>query len=479
MSLTLLCAYTALAIQQHDRAFFAETLRTIPDDATKAQVVRLLGKPGDIWPTNDSPLYSNSEEETWCYGTEGHHTFPTLGRVVFYKGTVRRTSGANDSPPPSSLIDEKDRRRLLRLMYRKPSELMENRSGALRLIQVANLLRPLGKTKAIAMMTEYDSLVGLDGFYENNWLFWLTRVLFQSTAPKGIFPVPRIGSITPSPPKDLSLWPTYPVIEVQSIPFVIYRTLFLAGFAEPFQSYVDRCQKDWIVRPQKLRPPDDPFPALADLFASPSWPFRKTDGQEFVSESEGLLALVRTAYKSKDDALPYNVWPRKSFEENHRAFLKLGCHWDENRQIYVRRDGSFTLDKEIIHLQHIFEFPKLQGHSINLSCHRKDEKTVDVDYTFSELEPKVSTAIVILWDATTNKQREWARIDNAWMKEEMSAQGERRPGTYAQLLKAPAHKKSEGVTSSGLSAEIPSGHKVKLLIKIRNKTYTTKTFIPQ
>src|SRR5262249_29503608 len=142
---------------------------------------------------------------------------------------------------------------------------------------------------------------------QNDWMFWLVRVLFTSSRPGGGFRVPAIGAIEPPPPKDPSAWPTFPILVIDDVPLSLYRGVTLFGLAEPFGMYVRDESKFWTINPHRLRPPDDPFLTYEKAIRSKQWPYKRFDASKkpdqipYLEDQgnllEEILKLVRTAYR--------------------------------------------------------------------------------------------------------------------------------------------------------------------------------------
>ena len=314
----------------------------VGDGLSQNEVKRLLGPPDDVWPPNDSENYVMAGDTAWCYGTNGHHTLPTLGYVMFRDWKVLYAHGGYGEPPSSRIIGEDELVASMRRLYRPRDASLSSQLDTLRLLQSANVLISLGREKALAVLGEY-SRVGSDGPWGGDWLFWLVHVAFQSKLPGGVFPVPMIAV---DPPKDLRLWPAYPLLLVDDVPFCVPRQINLGGHPEEFGSYLYKHGKEWAIRTAPLRPPDDPFLSYEKLIRSatwqqgrdygPGWDAGFIEGIDRDTAFGQVIALVRTVYR------PVIVsWARsEDFEKDHREFLALGCRWDDSRQMYVRKDGT-------------------------------------------------------------------------------------------------------------------------------------------
>ncbi len=317
-----------------------------PPRRTRSDVKRLLGPPGEVRrPRDDEGAVMVNEKgvviknpyETWCYGTNGPRTMATLGSVTFDNGILCDVVGAYGEPPSSKTISDAELVAALRVMYRRPTN-FDIEADPHRYIQSANMLITKGKTKALAILREYNRLS--DFGFDSTWLFWLVRVAFQLKHTEESFPVPYIGAISPTPPDNPRDWPTYPVEIVDGVPYCLVTGIMLSGVPESFDGYLRRSEKGLIIRTTPLIPPNDPFPTYAKLLKSKVWTSAATSGH-FLAELttdmafRQLLSLVSGVYKPKRGGLgPY--FNSRNFDKLHQEFLALGCHWDQASQSYVR-----------------------------------------------------------------------------------------------------------------------------------------------
>ena len=454
-----------------DRAAFAHAMHEIRDNWTMTQVQRALGKPDDVWPPNDSANYLMAGDTAWCYGTDGHHTMPTLGYVVFRGSRFLYSSGAYGEPPSPKVIGESELRAAMRAMYRPPNPEAYLGNDSRRLIQVSNLLIPKGRAKALAILGEY-SRVAAGAMDSDNWLFWLVRVMFTSNRPGGVFPVPLIGAIAPAPPKDLRSWPTFPVFVVDDVPVSLFRGADLAGHAEPFNSYLHDHAKEWTLRKTELRPPDDPFPVYKKLIASPAWRATRVDAPSFEDENRALqeiLALVGTAYRPA--AAPDSV-SRPDYDRSHREFLALGCHWDQARQMYVRKGGSALLQpsRNLPRTQYRFRgIPRLDV-TITFSRQRGTSLLYTLDCKEQGVAP-IANAIFVAEDPQSGSEIAWASLNDPKCTPPWQT-------TKAKVLAAPPHKPvPQGrVGSSGFT--LAEGKRIRFVVLFGGKRYASPVFSP-
>ena len=323
------------------------------DHDPRAEIEALIGKPDDIWTVKDDPRFSQLHE-IWCYGSNGHHTLPTLGRILLSKesgyrqwviGATNQDPDNPNLPPKTSLIGEEELTASMRKIFREPSRFGAGQDS-LWLIQVANDLMPLGKEKAIAVLEEYDRV---NNFPEAHWIFWLARVLFSSKERGYLEPttIPIRGI-----PKNRHDSPSFPILFDGDCPFSVAHLQTVIGtYFCDFREYCESNKSDWKIRTKKLRPPDDPFLCYDTLVDSNGWP-QKDPFDNYMPDYKWdlmleIFKLVRTAYAVPEFRTynPYEDGRRAIFEGHHAEFLRLKCHWDEKLQMYVRGDGTYTLDK--------------------------------------------------------------------------------------------------------------------------------------
>ena len=327
---------------QPDRRQFAEKLLRVRDGDTQETVRRLVGSPEDLRRTaDDDCLLPN--DEVWCYGTDGHGSLATLGKVCFRQGAVVRVAGGYGKSPSSSLIGENELRAGMRFLHPGPEYAGNN--DPLHLIRVTNYLQPLGKEKALAIIGEYCRIHDFD--VDETWLFLLLRTLFDVPQPPGHMPDLLIGAMSPGPPKDRTRIPRFPIVIIDDVPFSLLWGVMLAGEAEPVTRHVEYFRKHGTMRAAKLRPPDDPYPSFRKLLRSKEWAdtVQADDDSLWVSSITEhtllqVLALGRTAYDPPEARQPFADLGTSDYDRHHKGFLKTGARWDEKLQMYVRRDGT-------------------------------------------------------------------------------------------------------------------------------------------
>jgi hypothetical protein len=465
-----------------NRAEFVRSLSRVKENWTQDQVRRSLGPPEDIWPANDSSRYVRYGYEVWCYGTSGHHTLPTLGRVEFSEGKVTYVIGGQGNPPSKAVIGEEELRDAMRRMYRPRSRVRSLAGDSQRLIQVSNLLIRKGQEKALAILAEYYR-IGADSHLDDEWLFWLVRVMFTSNRPGGTFSVPGIGAINPAPPTDLSRWPTYPLFTIRDVPISLFRGATLMGLPEPFDAYLRSHQEDWSIRKTTLDPPDDPFPCYQELVESSAWSFPRVDPTKTrfavpYLEDEGyalseILSLVRSAYRPKGMEESVGYVNGLDYEKYHLEFLALKCRWDASSQQYVRGDGSVLKEPiyEYPQLQH--EFKGIPGLHITITFSRSDDGSIEYMADCTELgRSKIGNAVLVGEEPDEGSELHWCALND-------SSHAAPWDTTKDKVLAEPAHASSPGTQmSTGSGFSLAKGKRVRFVVLLGKKRYESPIFTP-
>ena len=464
------CLASAQVPARSSRIAFRDAMRRIPQDATEATVKNLLGPPDDIWPPNDSRNFVGFGDTGWCYGTNGHHTFPTLGYVVFRNGKVNYAIGGSYDPPTMTVIGETELEDGLRQLagdvfgtnypgWKNP--------GPAKLIQAANWLISKGKAKAVAILAEYSRLCPSQ---QDTWLFWLARVAFISNRPRGVFSVPYIGSISPPLPGELANWPTYPVFLVDDIPFCFLDGVSLGGLPQSFAGYLQKNEADWSLRSKPLSPTNDPFAAYSDVLESAEWPYSKGGSNAALGQ---VLQLVQTGYRPVLDASSrrhldsYGV-NAKDFDRYHKEFLALRCHWDPSKQIYVRGDGSVLKESHLNNLQHGYTYRHVPDIQLTVVLWRSDPEGVVFETNVKKTGTRMQPAVIDFQDAASGKQIAFCAVNADAPLNSLKD----------QILALPTHERlvTGRTTVSGFA--LPTGRCVRCILYYNGKQYDSSVIVP-
>jgi len=444
-----------------DRIAFYDAQSHIKVDWTKAQIRAVLGSPDDIWDAKDSRLYVDRAHEIWCYGSNGHLTFPTLGYVEFMDGKVWRQSDSIP-PQPLSVLSDAELGKALRSLDR-PLSWEEPYDDPLRIVQETNILRPLGAKKAIAVLMEEVRLRPNRGAH--SW-FPMIRFPFRSKDPAGFIRLPNIGGPIIQPPKDMTKWPDFPALETDGVPMSIPLQFNVGGLPERLEWYLQAEGSKWKVRDQPIRPPDDPFLAYKKALASdrlslifgPGLSDEVRHEQSLDGMYDQVRQLVRTAWR------PANYLGR-DHSRDHEAFLAAHCHWDAARMMYVRSDGSFTPDSPAPS-NFLYSFSGVPRLDLKVSISRTQDWGLEFLATCKESPgDPLADALMVVQDETTGKSHYF--IVNQDMVVDSAVLPKPRP---------PHAPKESVTTDSTFKSDL--GHKLKLVLEFGGKTYSSLEFAP-
>ncbi len=461
---------------RESRAAFYHAMDKVQIGWSEAQVRDILGPPDDVLPS-----YNSIDREygygTWYYGTNGHNTLATLGSVEFQAGKVEYVVGSHGDPPSSELISDAELVEAMRRMYRPPGyeKGFWSRSDSLHLVQASNLLIPKGQEKALAIIGEYTRIEA-DGFDEDIWLYWLVRTMFRSKLPDGVFPVPGIGLITPAPPKDRRKWPTFPVMTIDDVPFNLCRGALLMGLGEPFKEYLQKHKSEWIIRHKQLRPPDDPFPVSKKLIACSRVDPDKTlfpvpylyDDRDALQE---ILTLVRTAYRPKATKPCCCCIDWADYDKYHKEFLALGCRWDEEKQMYVRKNGIVLPDPNNSFPQFECHFHDIPGLDITITLSRENNSIVNYSVSTKEQGTKtIQSAIAVFEDTGKNAELNWVSINDPASIGTLAM-------TRQQVLTSPPHEVQPDGHNISSCINLAKGRHMRCVILYDGKRYISPVYI--
>lgn len=380
--ITFICALVLAQAPQEsplrDRATFIAAVEKVSEGMTETEVRKLLGPPDDISkPGEPRPHNGEDDEDTyWSYGTNGHLTLATLGRVRFRQGRVAEWP-ARGKTGFVQVVSEARLRAAMRSMGP-----LDSSGDSLWIIRSANALLPLGREGALFAIEE--RYYCCDTYWpENLSLFWLLRALFEVPDPPAYWQVPAIGAISPAPPKDLKQIPCFPIVILQDVPFNVMTGLSLAGYPEQPTNEIVELRETGRLRAKPMRPPDDPFAAYQEFLISSQWPYRNLNDLETRRQVSGqalrdVLRLVRTAYRP-DEMDRDSFMPRdKDFEKFHKAFLATGARWSDRQQMYVRRDGSYDPPQATYYPSFLWKVGAIAGYDCSLRVARGSKKSVTV-----------------------------------------------------------------------------------------------------
>ena len=353
-----------------------------------SQVENLVGKPDDVWTAADHKEYCRYKHTVWCYGSKGHLSMPTLGRVVFSDSGVEQVIGTS-FPPHLNEIPELELRRVLGAMWYAPTDEWAYESGQTgAVMRAVNLLQALGRDRALAVLREFDEL-SQGGPSGDQWLYWVPLVLFDPPKPPGYLPIAGLGEYGPNL-KDPHQLARFPVLLWQDIPFLCFDGFNILGSVEHFDRFLDRFENLKTFRADPLHPANDPFRAYEELTASSSWRSEYRGFDQKIRLDLISLAEIQIPYSPSTD-----FDAKKGFEKAHKVFVRAGGHWDAKQLRYVGADGSYAKPPSAIAWRTRYWEPPIGPLSVVLRVQRESSERVSIDAEV-QLDEGISVAPLLL-----------------------------------------------------------------------------------
>lgn len=286
-----------------DRQRFARALKKINTSMTERQVRGILGKPDDIRTDGEGEgISTTGTRAIWRYGTSGHLTTATLGRVFFDRqGQVQYIVGKG-TPPPAGMFTESQLRDLLRVLDAVPSYDSALRFNPRLLIRAVNTLQPLGKRKVLAAIGEYHRISSdLANTAGRKGLFLVLRTLFEIPPEQGHMPLMHVGASLPPAPPNKRLLPRFPIVIAGDVPFLVTTGYLLGGRAQPVEQHIAYFHRHGKIRTKPLAPSAEPFAELARIEKAASWPYRSRQPGDRLHHQllEQATRLLDTAHDFK------------------------------------------------------------------------------------------------------------------------------------------------------------------------------------
>lgn len=398
-----------------DRAEFGKRLARVQVGMPAREVEKILGKPDDIR-TQDDPggISTTRTKEIWCYGTDGHLTFPTLGQVYLdVDGGSQYIYGGKGEPPAPSLFTEEELSNLLRVIDRSPGT-----SGwtynPLRIIEAVNVLQPLGKEKALAAIDEY---IRISSWFHSEalqgGLFLVLRVLFELPEGSGDMPPMILGASCPGESNRAAGFPRFPVYLEDDIPLLMIFGYELAGVPEPVQRHVEFFRKNGKIRAKPLSPGPQPMAVVERLEKSPDWIYARKEqypGQAMIANQ--VLRLVSSVYRPPPGKHQTGAYP--GWQNIAEAFSKLEARWDSRRNRYTLRDGTTLPDPEVRRYSRKTWTMDPPGLRAKLILERRDENEVRLDVESTGEDPSKARPCSVRVFNVREKDRTLVTVELDW-----------------------------------------------------------------
>jgi len=440
-----------------DRKAFCQALGRVKVGMSKWQVEHLVGKPDDLWTDADPDEYCSYKQLVWCYGSDGHLSMPTLGRITFSGSRVLRVMGTS-LPDHLTEVPEPDLRRILSAMWGPLSYVDEREEETGRVLRATNLLQPLGKDRALAVLRKFDDLdrtIPLG----NEWLFWVPIVLFDPPDPPGYLPFPLIPIYGPdlTDPRELK---RFPVLLWQDIPFLCFKHRDNTGPVEIFSKFLDRFENLKTFRTEPLHPANNPFRAYEELIASTTWRPEYLKLESEIRRDMILLAQIPLPYSR----FGYFDAP-DGFDKARETFMQSGGHWDAKQLRYVRADGSYFEPPSKIRWKTHYWEPFHKPFSLVVRVQRDSQQKVTIDINVLARPGTVlGPALLTVKDCTGAITMFTCQANNSWFSSRWDLSDE------AFMLFA-KRRVTEGGEGTLCQLELADGQDIVLVAQYDGRTY--------
>jgi hypothetical protein len=450
----------------------------IKEGMSEAEVLALLGRPDDIRTQRDpGGISTTNTKEIWRYGTSGHLTTATLGQVYIDDGgRVQYFYGKGD-PPQDNLFDEKELRRLLTALGQVPSYNDGWRYNPRKVIQAVNLLQPLGKEKALAVIKEF--LRVMSHFHDDGreGTFLVLRTLFEVPEDPGYMPRMHVGAPSVPEPQDKRLLPRFPIALEQDIPFLVNAGYSLSGRPEPPESHLDYFRKHGQFRAKLLVPSDRPFEVLEAFAKSPRWVFKEEKGLNDTERgrhylTDQILRLIDSVYRVEPD-MHGNLLPRRGRDAQERRkkiideATNLKIRWEPKGNRYTFLDGKTLPEPEVKQYRRETWQPEVPGREVKVILERQDRRflSISVQETFEVGKPGPKMGFKVIKAGSKGKP----------ITEFQTGQGRipTRGGTDVNTTAG-----ARAFSSSNRTVEVDEGTELQVELSVDGKTQTSPTYEP-
>ena len=364
-----------------NRRAFAEAMSRVKEGMPQAEVLALIGKPDDIRASGYSGGLMKRPDEEWRYGVSQHLAPAMLGEVGFDENQRVRFVSGQGAAPPDGLFTEPELRGLLGVIHDLADR--DRRYNPRSFIRAVNMLQPLGKEKARAVVAEFLR-ISSEYTETGTWdaIPLMLRILFE--VPDTATAFTTFGEDDPLPAgtlpgifghygadADRKRFPRYPIVIEGDIPFLIGTAGGSTGPGPMPEAHLAYYLKYGKLRAKPLIPTLKPFEALDTFMKSPRWCFSKSNqvphnererileaNRQYENERQPdqlrnqVLRLLDTVHNLEpDDTDSYfssgcNPESQKRADAKNKKIVseaaKLAIRWDAKASHYTLLDGSFV-----------------------------------------------------------------------------------------------------------------------------------------
>jgi len=384
---------SAAPVDHGNRYAFAAAMAKLTPGMSAAEVKAILGKPDDIrtqfdpgGPTGEStrrfslvedirmvrdysaraasPFKQYHLNEIWAYGTNGHLTKATLGMVYMDDdGRLEESFGGKGEPPLPGQVEEADLRHYLRVLADVPPWMSSGTVDPKKIIRAVNLLKPIGKARALAAIAEFLRVTPGDD-WDRSGRGGIVLVL------EALFEWPRADA-RPRAYRHL--------VPVGDIPFVrSYTGSFMGAVPQP-EPELEYFRAHGVLFTQPLAPTTRPMVAVENFLATN--PDKTYSHGLFLPQ---ILNLLDTVHRKETDspATPgsYRKLPEE-WENISAEVAKLSLRWDDAESCYTFAEGWRLMPLVELHpayRRQIWHSPAEVARPFSLILERQSKKTVNL-----------------------------------------------------------------------------------------------------
>lgn len=372
-------------VTARSRKDFAAAMSRVTVGMPEAAVLSLLGKPDDIRTEHDAGgIQTARTREIWRYGTSGHLTPATLGKVYIDEQGRAQYIYGNGDPRADESFTEEELQQLLQVLARVPSYNAGTNYNPLKVIRAVNALQPLGKKRALSVIDEHLRVTSYFDDESREGVFLVLRTLFDVPSPPGYMPEMRVGAPYPAAPDDKQLLPRFPITLEEDIPFKLVTGYSLAGEPEPPERHLEYFREHGVLRARPLSPSATPFATLDALAQSNRWLFKVQGDDERgrLYLAEQIVRMFDSVYRLEPgesrELLP---WGQREAAKRKRILdemTALKVRWETAKNDYTFLDGTTLPPRKVIHYRRDVWRPNVTELNAECAIERRNASWVEV-----------------------------------------------------------------------------------------------------
>lgn len=292
--------------QELPRKKFHQKIEEVREGMTKEHASVILGQPDNI--------QMQGKREVWQFGCTELSRLPSLGCVVFdVSGQVAFTRSTLGEAVDSLFENEDKVRRLFDVIHSAPS-FSGMEFDPYQMLEVANVIQPLGQKKAFALFREYDHVLLPEENREGIYL--LTHCLHETSDAAPVFPKILAGNPFKYSDLKFSLYstkcPRFPISFLGGIPLLHTIDGYPpSGVAAPMTTHLEHFEERIPWRQEKFVVPEHSIEKLEMLLSGfqdsnnwylsdVQWKFQLHTEEDFIRMFENQIQRFDAMRKRKN-----------------------------------------------------------------------------------------------------------------------------------------------------------------------------------